>query len=227
MSRILIADDEPAIRKVVREAFEREGHDVDSVIDGREALDRFEGGDYDLLITDLAMPNVGGLELVQEIRRRHAAIPIVVLTVKNEEREKVRLLDTGADDFVTKPFSVAELLARARALMRRRDAAAHPGKTRWGDVEVDVEAGTVRKGGREIHVTPIEFSILKTLLAKAGAVWTHRQLLAAVWGAAPAVTKDALRVHVGSLRRKLEDDPGQPRWFRTEPWVGYRFTPEG
>ncbi len=177
MSRVLVADDEPAIRKVVRDALEREGHEVVSAIDGREALERFEEGGFDLVVTDLAMPNLGGLELVQEIRRRRAATPILVLTVKNEEREKVRMLDAGADDFVTKPFGVAELLARARALLRRRG----PEKaalTRWGDVEVEPEARAVRKRGRAVHLTPIEFSILLTLIGKPGAVWTHRQLLA-------------------------------------------------
>ena len=227
MSRVLVADDEPAIRKVVRDAFEREGHEVTAVIDGREALERFGEEDFDLVVTDLAMPNLGGLELVQEIRRRHKSAPILVLTVKNEEREKVRLLDAGADDFVTKPFGVAELLARARALLRRRESGAPAAKTRWGDIEVDLDARTVSKRGRDIHLTPIEHSILRTMLGKPGAVWTHRQLLAAVWGTTAGVTNDTLRVHVGSLRRKLEDDPNRPRWFRTEPWVGYRFAPEG
>jgi len=226
MSRLLVADDEPAIRKVVRDAFEREGHEVVAAIDGREALEKFEEGLFDLVVTDLAMPNLGGLELVEEIRRRNAAPPILVLTVKNEERDKVRLLDAGADDFVTKPFGVAELLARARALLRRRDTGAAQSKAHWGDVEVDLDARSVRKRGRPVHLTPLEYSILKTMIAKPGAVWTHRQLLTAVWGTTAGVTNDTLRVHVGSLRRKLEDDPNRPRWIRTEPWVGYRFAPE-
>ena len=226
MSRVLLADDEPGIRKVVRDAFEREGHEVVAAIDGQEALERFEEGEFDLVVTDLAMPRLGGLELVQEIRRRKSATPILVLTVKNEEREKVRLLDAGADDFVTKPFGVAELLARARALLRRREPATKPAIARWGDIEVEAESRTVRKGGRAVHLTPIEFSILLALIGKPGAVWTHRQLLASVWGTTAGVTNDTLRVHMGSLRRKLEDDPNRPRWFRTEPWVGYRFAPE-
>jgi two-component system KDP operon response regulator KdpE len=225
MSRVLVADDEPAIRKVVRDALEREGHEVLTAIDGQEALERFEEGAFDLVVTDLAMPRVDGLELVQEIRRR-SAVPILVLTVHNEEREKVRLLDAGADDYVTKPFSVVELLARARALLRRSEPAKGPTVTRWGDIEVDPEARTVRKGGRPVHLTPLEFSILATLLKKPGAVWTHRQLMAEVWGTTAGVTTDTLRVHMGGLRRKLEDDPNRPRWFRTEPWVGYRFSPE-
>ncbi len=226
MSRVLVADDEPAIRKVVRDALERDGHEVVAAIDGQEALERFEEGAFDLVVTDLAMPRMDGLELVKEIRRR-SAVPILVLTVRGEEREKVRLLDAGADDYVTKPFGVAELVARTRALLRRGESARGPAVTRWGDIEVDPEARVVRKGGRPVHLTPIEFSILATMLKKPGAVWTHRQLMAEVWGTTAGVTNDTLRVHVGGLRRKLEDDPNRPKWFRTEPWVGYRFSPEG
>ena len=121
---------------------------------------------------------------------------------------------------------MAELVARARALLRRGESARSPEITRWGDIEVEPEARTVRKGGRTVHLTPIEFSILVTMLKKPGAVWTHRQLMAEVWGTTAGVTTDTLRVHMGGLRRKLEDDPNRPRWFRTEPWVGYRFSPE-
>ncbi len=225
MSRVLVADDEPAIRKVVRDALEREGHEVVTAVDGGEALERFDEGSFDLVVTDLAMPRVDGLELVKEVRRR-SPLPILVLTVRNEEREKVRLLDEGADDYVTKPFGVAELVARARALLRRGESARGPALARFGDVEVDADDRIVKKAGRPVHLTPIEFSILATMLKKPGAVWTHRQLMAEVWGTTAGVTSDTLRVHVGGLRRKLEDDPNRPRWFRTEPWVGYRFSPE-
>ena len=225
MSRILLADDEPAIRKVVRDALEREGHDVTTAIDGKEALERFDEGVFDLVVTDLAMPRVDGLELVKELRRK-SPLPILVLTVRNEEREKVRLLDEGADDYVTKPFGVAELVARTRALLRRREASREAPIARFGDVEVEAEGRTVRKGGRPVHLTPLEFSILATMLKKPGAVWTHRRLMAEVWGTTAGVTNDTLRVHMGGLRRKLEDDPNRPRWFRTEPWVGYRFSPD-
>jgi two-component system KDP operon response regulator KdpE len=226
VSRVLVADDEPAIRKVARDALERAGHEVVTAVDGREALERFEQGGIDLVVTDLAMPGVGGLELVQEIRRRES-VPILVLTVRNEEKEKVRLLDAGADDYLTKPFGVAELVARTRALLRRGEPRERPGPARWGDIEVDTDARTVRKAGGPVHLTPIEYALLTTLLTKPGAVWTHRQLLTAVWGTSAGVTNDTLRVHVGSLRRKLEDDPNRPRWIVTEPWVGYRFSPEG
>jgi two-component system, OmpR family, KDP operon response regulator KdpE len=226
MSRVLIADDDPGIRKVVRDALEREGHEVVTAIDGQEALERVGAASFALVITDLSMPRIDGLELVQEIRRA-GAVPILILTVRNEEREKVRLLDAGADDYLTKPFGVAELLARARALLRRSETpAVRTGVTRWADIEVNVDTRVVRKAGQPVHLTPIELSLLTTLLTKPGAVWTHRQLLAAVWGTTAGVTNDTLRVHMGSLRRKLEDEPHRPRWFRTEPWVGYRFSPE-
>jgi two-component system, OmpR family, KDP operon response regulator KdpE len=226
MSRILVVDDESGIRKVVRDALEREGHEVVTAVDGQEATELAENQTFDLLVTDLAMPRKSGLDLVREIRRA-SSIPILVLTVRGEEREKVRLLDAGADDYVTKPFGVEELLARARALLRRPGTlGAESAVDRWGDIELDREARAVRKNGALVHLTPTEFSLLTTLVSKPGAVWTHRQLLAAVWGTTAGVTHDTLRVHMGSLRRKLEEDPNRPRWIRTEPWVGYRFTPE-
>jgi two-component system KDP operon response regulator KdpE len=227
MSRVLVVDDEAGIRKVVRDALERAGHEVETATDGVAALVSLEEHLFDLVISDLSMPGMSGLELVRHIRES-SAVPILVLTVRQEEREKVRLLDAGADDYVTKPFGVGELVARARALLRRteghKDA---PLLDRWGEIEVDREAHTVRKKGVPVHLTPTEFSLLTTLLSKPGAVWTHRQLLAAVWGTTAGVTNDTLRVHMGSLRRKLEDDPNRPRFIRTEPWVGYRFSPEG
>jgi two-component system, OmpR family, KDP operon response regulator KdpE len=222
----MVADDEAAIRKVIRDALEKAGHDVETALDGEEAVALLESAEFDLVITDLNMPRVDGLELVRQIRRT-SGIPILVLTVRQEEREKVRLLDAGADDYVTKPFGVAELVARARALLRRTEGRldAVP-LSRWGDIEVDRDARTVRRQGRAVHLTPTEFSLLNVLLSKPGAVWTHRQLLAAVWGTTAGVSNDTLRVHVGSLRRKIEADPIRPRWILTEPWVGYRFTPE-
>jgi two-component system KDP operon response regulator KdpE len=211
---------------VVRDALERAGHEVETAGDGEEAARLLEESGFALVITDLNMPRMDGRALVRLIRK-DSAVPILVLTVRQEEREKVRLLDAGADDYVTKPFGVEELLARARALLRRTEGRGEtPALDRWGDIEVDRESRTVRKNGEPVHLTPTEFSLLTTLLSKPGAVWTHRQLLAAVWGTTAGVTNDTLRVHMGSLRRKLEDDPNRPRWIRTEPWVGFRFTPE-
>jgi two-component system, OmpR family, KDP operon response regulator KdpE len=225
MSRILVVDDEPGIRKVVRDGLERAGHEVETAVDGEEALGFLEEKEFDLVVTDLAMPKKGGLELVREIRRT-SPVPILALTVRHEEREKVRLLDAGADDYVTKPFGVEELLARVRALLRRRDPRqTSPAQLRWADIVVDLEGHTVEKAGKRVHLTPTEFALLSRLAEKPGAVFTHRQLLTAVWGTTAGVTNDTLRVHMGSLRRKLEDDPNRPRWIRTEPWVGYRFSP--
>jgi two-component system KDP operon response regulator KdpE len=226
VSRILVADDEAAIRKVVRDALMNGGHDVETAVDGEEAQALLEAGEFDLVITDLKMPRVDGLELVRKIRTA-SSVPILVLTVRQEEREKVRLLDAGADDYVTKPFGVSELLARVRALLRRTDGRpdALP-LSRWGDIEVDRDARTVRREGKVVHLTPTEFSLLIVLLSKPGAVWTHKQLLTAVWGSTAGISNDTLRVHMGCLRRKLESDPNRPRWIRTEPWVGYRFSPE-
>lgn len=224
MKRILVADDDPGIRKVIREALAREGFEVETAADGREAIERAEAAPFDLVITDLSMPNVDGLGLVREIRKV-SAIPILVLTVRAEEKEKVALLDSGADDYVVKPFGVAELLARVRALMRRQAPAA-AGPVRFGDLEVDLAAKRVLRGGREVHLTPTEFALLETFLSKPGALWTHRQLISAVWHGGEGVTNDTVRVHVGTLRRKIEPDPNRPRHVVTEPWVGYRFNPE-
>lgn len=227
MSRILVADDEPGIRTVLRDALEQDGHEVETATDGEEAIGLLERETFELVITDLAMPKKDGLELVKALREI-SNIPILVLTIRQEERQKVHLLDAGADDYMTKPFGVGELLARTRALLRRTNTGTgQPTFSRWGDIEVEPEFRRVRRGGREIHLTPTEYSLLVTFLQKPGAVWTHHQLFRAVWGTAVEVSNDTLRVHIASLRRKLETDPNRPRWIRTEPWVGYRFSPEG
>jgi len=225
MSRVLVVDDDPQIRRAVREALAREGIEVETAADGAEGVRSAEGKEFSLVITDLSMPNLDGLELVRELRRR-SAVPILVLTVRSEEREKVRLLDAGADDYVVKPFGVAELVARARALLRRSAPKAPETLVRFGDVAIDLERQRVTRAGAEIHLSPTEFALLRTFVGKPGAVWTHRQLIGAVWGGGAGVSNDTVRVHVGSLRRKLERDPNRPRHFITEPWVGYRFTGE-
>ena len=223
MKKVLLADDDAAIRKAVREALAREGFDVETAADGREAIERAEASRFDVVITDLAMPNVDGLGVVKALRAA-STVPIIVLTVRAEEKEKVSLLDAGADDYVVKPFGVGELLARVRALLRRQTAAGK-GPVKFGDLEVDLAARRVVRRGREVHLTPTEFALLETFLSKPGALWTHRQLIAAVWEGGEGVTNDTVRVHVGSLRRKIESDPNRPRRLVTEPWVGYRFNP--
>ncbi len=172
------------------------------------------------------MPRMDGHTLVAEVRRR-SAVPILVLTVRDEEREKVRLLDAGRGRLRDEALRrLGARRPRARPAAPNRSLEGRRRSSRWGDIEVDPDARSVRKAGKPVHLTPLEFSILLALLSKPGAVWTHRQLMAAVWGTTAGVTNDTLRVHMGGLRRKLEDDPNRPRWFQTEPWVGYRFSPE-
>ncbi len=223
MSRILVADDDPGLRTVLRDALSRDGHEVVTAADGGQARLRLDEAPFDLVLTDLSMPGVDGAALVREIRREGSAVPILVLTVRREESEKVALLDAGADDYVVKPFGVAELLARVRALLRRGVSDATGRVHRFGGLEVDLEARSVRRGGEAIHLTPIEFELLRTFLSRPGRVWTHSQLIAAVWGGGAGVTNDSVRVQVGNLRRKIEADPNRPQHLITEPWVGYRF----
>jgi two-component system KDP operon response regulator KdpE len=217
-----VADDDPAIRRTLAEALAGEGYRMLIAANGMDALAQFEGSAPDLVITDLAMPRADGLTLIAEIRRRDET-PIIVLSVRGEEEDKVRALDLGADDYVTKPFSLAELLARVRAHLRRSGgegpALAFPGLT------IDVERRLVRRDGQEVKLTPTEFSILVLLASRAGKPVTIREILRRVWRGA-VVEPDTVRVHVGSLRRKIEPDPGSPRYIGTEPWIGYRFLPD-
>jgi two-component system KDP operon response regulator KdpE len=225
MSRILVVDDDGTLRHVVSDALRRDLHEVETAADGREGLAALGGNRFDLVITDYAMPGMDGLEFVRQLRAG-SGTPVLVLTVKSEEREKVRLLDAGADDYVVKPFGVSELLARVRALLRRGAAELPSEKRKIGELDVDLETRTIRRRGEEVHLTPIEFDLLKTFLSKPGHVWTHSQLIAAVWGGGAGVTNDTVRVQVGNLRRKIEADPNRPRHLITEPWVGYRFHAE-
>jgi two-component system KDP operon response regulator KdpE len=223
MSKILVADDDIAIRKGLRDALTREGHEVVTAADGEDALEAFLAESFDLIVTDLTMPKRDGYALLRSVRNK-SDVPVLVLTVRGEEREKVRLLDAGADDYIVKPFGLAEFLARTRTVLRRRTAAKEAGEViRIGSLAIDLAARRVERGGQEQRLTPTEFTLLKTLLSRPGIVWTHRQLIATVWGTADGATSDALRVQVGSLRRKIEEDPDQPRLIRTEPWVGYRL----
>jgi len=223
MSRILVVDDDPELRKLLRDCLSRAGHEVETAAGGRSAVDRFQKSPAELLITDLSMPAGDGFALVRELRRI-SSVPILVLTVRGDEHEKIRMLDEGADDYVTKPFGVDELLARVRALLRRHASGRGTSPiVTIGDLRVDISTRQVQRGGHEIRLTPTEFSLLETFLTKPGGVWTHAQLIAAVWGGAEGVTSDVVRVHVGNLRRKIERDPNRPRLLVTEPWVGYRF----
>ena len=226
--RILIADDEPQITRVLRTGLTTHSYEVRVAADGEIALDTFNDWHPDLVVTDLTMPNMGGLELCRRLRVE-SQVPIIVLSVKGEEKTKVEALDAGADDFVTKPFSMEELLARIRATLRR--APAHvdedSGATvlEAGDFSLDVETRRVTVSGKEIHLTPKEFELLAHLMRHAGKVLTHRKLLTAVWGGNYGEQTEYLRVFVGQLRKKIESDPASPRYILTEPWIGYRFDP--
>jgi two-component system KDP operon response regulator KdpE len=222
--RILVIDDEPQITRVLRAALTAQGYDVRTANDPEEALEVFKEWPPDLVVTDLMMPGLSGVDVTRAIRV-HAATPILILSVRDHERSKVEALDAGADDYVTKPFSIQELLARIRAHLRRapeRTTAA----IEAGDFTVDATAHSITVMGKPIHLTPKEFDLLLHLARHAGKVMTHRALLTAVWGAQSAHQPEYLRVFVGQLRKKLEAETGK-QYIQTEPWVGYRFISEG
>jgi two-component system, OmpR family, KDP operon response regulator KdpE len=225
--RILIADDEPQITRVLRTGLTTRGYEVRVAADGESALDTFNDWHPDLVVTDLSMPNMDGLELCRRLRLI-SQIPIIVLSVRGEEKTKVEALDAGADDYVTKPFGIEELLARVRAALRRAPAAfedAAPTVLETGDFRVDPETRGVTVRGKDIHLTPKEFELLAHLVRNAGKVLTHRKLLTAIWGGNYAEQTEYLRVFIGQLRKKVEPDPAAPRYILTEPWIGYRFDP--
>jgi two-component system, OmpR family, KDP operon response regulator KdpE len=222
--RILIIDDEPQITRVLRAALSAQGYDVRTANDPEEGLQLYRDWSPDLVVTDLVMPGMSGVEVTRAIRVR-ASTPILVLSVRDHERSKVEALDAGADDYVTKPFGIQELLARVRAHLRRapeRTTAA----IEVGDFVLDAAAHSISVLGRPIHLTPKEFELLIHLARHAGKVMTHRALLTSVWGAQSAHQPEYLRVFVGQVRKKLEAESGK-QYIQTEPWVGYRFIPEG
>ena len=226
--RILVVDDEPQLTRVLRTGLSSRGYEVRAAADGLTALDTFNDWHPDLVITDLGMPNMNGIELCRRLRAI-SQVPIIVLSAKGEEQTKVEALDTGADDFVTKPFGIDELLARVRASLRRAATPVANEATltviQAGDFHVDVESRKLTVLGREIHLTPKEFDLLTYFIQHPGKVLTHRTLLAAVWGGNYVEQNEYLRVFVGNLRKKIESDPATPRYVITEPWIGYRFDP--
>jgi two-component system KDP operon response regulator KdpE len=223
--RILIVDDDAAIRATLAEQLASRDYEITSAADGGEGFDRFRLDPPDLVLTDLAMPAVDGYELIRRIRSV-SAVPILVLSVRGGDAEKVRALDLGADDYVVKPFSMAELLARVRAQLRRPQTSQPRSQLEFPDLVIDIDRRKVTQGGREIRLTPTEYAILELLARNAGRPVTFDDLIAAVWKGAPGTTNDTVRVHVGSLRRKLEPRPATPVYILTEPWVGYRFIAE-
>jgi two-component system KDP operon response regulator KdpE len=227
-ARVLVVDDEPQITRVLKTVLSSQGYDVRTAAEGESALASFKDFSPDLLITDLYMPHMDGVELCRRVRES-SNVPIIVLSVKGEERTKVDALDSGADDYVTKPFGIDELMARVRAALRRSGGAAsvEPSSFEAGDFRVDMDARRVHTQGREVRLTPKEFDLFVYMARHPNRVLTHAQLLEAVWGQASQEQPEYLRVFMGQLRKKLEPDPSNPRYLVTEPWVGYRFNPKG
>jgi len=227
--RILVVDDEPQLTRVLRTGLKSRGYAVRAAADGLAGFEAFNDWHPDLVITDLAMPNVDGLELCRRLRAV-SQVPIIVLSAKGEEKTKVEALDLGADDFVTKPFGIDELLARVRASLRRANTPslnqATPTILESGDFHVDLESREITVRGKPIHLTPKEFDLLVYFIKHSGKVLTHRTLLAALWGGNYVEQNEYLRVFVGNLRKKIEPDAASPRYILTEPWIGYRFDPD-
>lgn len=201
-----------------------EGYEVVEAVDGRDGIARAKKDRPDLILTDLAMPEMDGFSLISTIRKT-SMTPIIVLSVRGGESDRVRALDVGADDFVSKPFSVGELLARVRAQLRRSGLESYS-RLAFAGLTIDFDRRRVLRGDAEIRLTPTEFAILALLASHAGKVVTAGQIIARVWRDSPSTTPDTVRVHVASLRKKIEPDPASPRFVITEPWIGYRFLAE-
>ncbi len=221
--RILIVDDEPQITRVLRTSLQSNGYEVTVARDGVEALELFLKTRPELVITDLAMPRMDGIELTREIRER-SQVPIIVLSVRNQDAAKVAALDEGADDYMTKPFSIQELMARVRVQSRRAVAEAPESVIAVGDFRIDVERHQVVVRDAEVHLTPKEFDLMVYFARNVDRVLTHKVLLRAIWGAAGANQPEYLRVLVAQLRKKVETG-SEPGYILSEPWVGYRFSP--
>lgn len=221
---ILVVDDDPAIRDSLSKELRAAGYTTIIAGDGSEGASLFQSHGPDLVLADLAMPRSDGFELIAAIRGS-SRVPIIVLSVRGADADKVRALDLGADDFVTKPFSLTELLARVRAQLRRTGAKPSTVLS-FADLTVDLEHRRVVQGDRDVRLTPTEFALLELLATNAGKPMFIDQIIARVWRSAPGTTADTVRVHMSSLRKKIEPNPSEPRYIVTEPWVGYRFIAE-
>lgn len=220
--RVLVIDDEAAIRRLLNVALHAHGFEVAAVGLGQEGLVKAACWHPDLVVLDLGLPDMDGIEVIRRLRE-WSAVPIIVLSVRERESEKIAALDAGADDYVTKPFGLGELVARMRAALRRAAGSRDEPLVRTGGLTVDLAHRTVTVDGREVKLTPTEYEILKHLAMNPGRVVTHRQLLRAIWGPGYDEETHYLRVYVSQLRRKVEPDPARPRYILTEPGVGYRL----
>jgi two-component system, OmpR family, KDP operon response regulator KdpE len=223
-ANILVVDDEPQIRRVLRTTLSFRGYTILEASTGEEAVELAAKHKPDLILLDVNLPGISGIETCREIRRASDA-PIIMLTVRSAERDKVVALDAGADDYVTKPFSIEELLARIRASLRRHPSADGLPPFTSKELSVDFELRRVTVSGQEVHLAPKEFEVLRQLIANLGKPVTHRRLLQIVWGPEYGEETENLRVVINQLRKKIEKDPSQPKFILTEPWVGYRFQP--
>ncbi len=221
---ILIVDDEPQIRRVMRTTLASHGYTVVEALSGEEALEKIRSERADLILLDVNLPGISGLETCREIRRT-GDVPIIMLTVRNSERDKVLALDAGADDYVVKPFGVEELMARIRAALRRATSGESTPPFISSELSIDFEKRVVTLAGNLVRLTPKEFELLRQLVANQGKAQAHRRLLQAVWGPDYGDETEYLRVFINQLRKKIEPDPRHPRYIHTEPWVGYRFEP--
>jgi two-component system KDP operon response regulator KdpE len=221
---ILVVDDEPQIRRVLRSTLSFRGYTISEVSTGEEAVELATKLKPDLILLDVNLPGMSGIDTCREIRRSTDS-PIIMLTVRSAERDKVIALDAGADDYVTKPFGIEELLARIRASLRRHPTADSLPPFLSKELSVDFELRRVTVNGEEIHLAPKEFEVLRHLIANIGKPITHRRLLQSVWGPEYGEETENLRVVINQLRKKIEKDPSQPKFILTEPWVGYRFQP--
>jgi two-component system, OmpR family, KDP operon response regulator KdpE len=221
-ANILVVDDEPQIRRVLRSTLSSQGYVITDAKTGEEAIESVRKNKPDLVLLDVNMPGMGGIEACREIRRASEA-PIIMLTVRNAERDKVLALDAGADDYVVKPFGIEELLARIRAALRRYAPGDGLPPFVSKDLTLDFETRQLNVRGEEVHLTPKEFDVLKHLIANQGKPLTHRRILQSVWGPDYGEETENLRVVINQLRKKIEADPAHPKYIRTEPWVGYRF----
>jgi two-component system KDP operon response regulator KdpE len=223
-ANILVVDDEPQIRRVLRSTLSSQGYVITDAKTGEEAVESVRKNRPDLILLDANMPGMGGIEACREIRRSSEA-PIIMLTVRNVERDKVLALDAGADDYVVKPFGIEELLARIRAALRRYAPGDALPPYVSKELTLDFESRQLIVRGEEVHLTPKEFDVLKHLIANQGKPLTHRRILQSVWGPDYGEETENLRVVINQLRKKIETDPAHPKYIRTEPWVGYRFQP--